>query len=168
MQSIEPPDLHHVRAASGWLELDCPADALQELEQLSPEARGHPEVLELRWLIHAARKDWAAALAVARELVEIAPDRCSGWLHRAYALRRAPGGGLQQAWEALQPAFERFPKETLIPYNLACYACQLGQLDDSRRWLQRAFEAGEKDAVIRLALQDEDLRPLWEEIRGMS
>jgi Flp pilus assembly protein TadD len=168
MQPILPPDLHHVRAATGWLELGCTMDALQELEHLSPEMRSHPDVLELRWLIHAQCKDWSAALQVARELVEAAPDRCSGWLHRAYAMRRVPDGGLQQAWDALHPAFERFPKETLIPYNLACYACQLGQLEDARHWFTAALRTGRKAALRDLALKDDDLRPLWDEIRAMA
>lgn len=168
MERIEPPDSHRVRAAVGWLELGCPADALQELDGLSEDNTEHPDVLELRWQIHAAGKDWPAAVGAATRLMARAPERASGWLHHAYALRRAPNGGLERARDALRPAFEQFPREPLIPYNLACYACQLGKLNEARHWFRCAVKAGRKATITRLALKDEDLRPLWDEIRAMD
>jgi Tfp pilus assembly protein PilF len=88
-------------------------------------------------------------------------------LHRAYALRRAPGGGLPQAWDALLPAAGKFPEEPVAAYNLSCYACQMQQLDRARHWLQRAIKTGGKDAIKKMALADDDLKPLWEEIREL-
>jgi hypothetical protein len=55
----------------------------------------------------------------------------------------------------------------VIPYNLACYACQMGQLATSRKWLQRALRSDKNDAIRKMAIQDEDLKPLRDEIRGM-
>ena len=101
----------------------------------------HPDVLELRWSISAEEKRWEEGLQVAQTLLRRAPKRSSGWLHQAYALRRVPDGGVQKAWEALLPAFDKFPKELLIPFNLSCYACQMRQLDTARDWLQRAVES---------------------------
>jgi tetratricopeptide (TPR) repeat protein len=167
MHPIEPPDSHRLRAASGWLELGCAPEALTELKMLSPGNLNHPDVLELRWLIQADLKDWNAALETAVQLVEIAPRRPAGWLHRAYALRRVPRGSLQLAWDCLLPAYTKFPKEPVISYNLSCYACQMGQLDTSRKWLRRALRAGRDDAIKQMALRDEDLRALWPEIPGM-
>jgi predicted Zn-dependent protease len=166
MRELQPPDSHVLQATVGWLELGAPHEALSELQSLSEENRGHPDVLEVQWLIQAAQKDWSAAVSTANQLVQNAPERPAGWLHRAYAVRRAEGGGLQQAWDLLLPAARKFPKECVIPYNLACYACQLGQLADSRRWFEMAQRAGEPDTLKRMALEDEDLRPLWDEIRG--
>jgi Flp pilus assembly protein TadD len=123
-------------------------------------------VLEVRWLVHAQEKNWEEGLAVAGKLVELAPQRSSGWLHRAYALRRAQGGGLQAAWNALLPAVEKFPEEPTIPYNLACYACQLARLDQARQWLQRAVKIAGKEKITFMALNDDDLAPLWEEIKS--
>ena len=62
----------------------------------------------------AGRKDCKSRRALLRR----APSARSGWLHQAYALRRVPDGGVQKAWEALLPAFEKFPKEPTIPFNL--------------------------------------------------
>jgi tetratricopeptide (TPR) repeat protein len=167
MQPLEPPDAHRLLAACGWLELGCPDDALSELEMLSRENRTHPDVLEMQWLIQAEQKHWIAALSTATQLVEIAPERPAGWLHRAYAMRRVPEGGLQQAWDLLLRAAEKFPKEGVIPYNLSCYACQLKRLDEARKWLKLALGAGKPETMKSMALKDEDLRPLWDELRTM-
>ncbi len=154
-------------AALGWLDLENAAEALAELEQISPALQQRPEVLEVRWLIQADRQDWPAALQVARALLEQAPKRASTWLHLAYALRRAPEGGLAAAQEALRPAAERFPKEPVIPFNLACYACQRGQPDEALDWLRRAMRVGGKEAIRAMALKDRDLEPLWTRIGAL-
>ena len=165
MQKIEPPDIHYLNAAIGWLELGRRDDALVELQNISAENQRHPDVLEARWAIYAQEDDWDDALDAARKLVKIAPQRVSGWLHQAYALRRAAHGVLEKAWDALLPAAEKFPKEPNVHFNLACYACQMGQLDEARAWLKRALKAGDKETIKLKALVDEDLAPLWPEIR---
>jgi len=165
MQRLEPPESHFVNAALGWLELGLPHEAAAELDQLPDTRQRHPDVLEVRWAITAAQQEWERAVTVATALVEAAPGRPTGWLHRAYALRRVSPEGLRQAWNALLPAAERFPKEALIPYNLSCYACQLDRLGDARLWLRRALEVGNREHVKQMALQDGDLRALWGEIK---
>ncbi len=165
MQGLEPPDIHRLNAALGWLGLGCVAEAGAELETISAEQQNHPAVLETRWALYAREQRWDAALTVAELELIAAPNESSGWLHRAYALRRVSQGGLFQAWTALLPAAEKFPDEPVIPYNLSCYACQLHQLDQARIWLQRAVKAGELEAIRKMALADDDLQPLWEEIK---
>ena len=164
MHKLEPPDTHCFLAAVGWLELGNLAEARAELTQVSAAQQEHPDVLELRWSIAAAEKRWEEALQVAQTLLRRAPKRSSGWLHQAYALRRVPNGSIQKAWEALLPAFDKFPKEPTIPFNLSCYACQLRQLEVARDWLKRAMAVGGKEKIRRMALRDPDLEPLWEEI----
>lgn len=167
METIEPPDSHHLSAALGWMELGNATEAKSELAKVSPDLARHPAVLEVTWAIHAAEQNWSEALAAAQLLVDSAADHASGWLHRAYAIRRTPGGGLQAAWDALLPAAERFPKEATIPYNLACYACQLQQLDEARKWLQRAVAVGQKTKIKAMAAADPDLAPLWAEVKTL-
>ena len=167
MQPLETPDCHHLRAAEGWLELGSPTEAAAELSLIAPKHQRHPDVLEMRWALLARARQWDTALEAARELVLAAPDHASGLLYQAYALRRAAGGGLAQAREALQPASEKFPKEPIIPFNLACYACQLGQLDEARKWMKRAMKVGGRERIKLMAMADEDLKPLWPEIAGI-
>lgn len=152
-------------SALGWLLLGNLREAEAEYAQVSAPARRHPDALEVEWSIHAHARRWEAALAAATTLVEVAPHRASGWLHRAYALRRVPNGGLTAAWEALLPAAERFPAEPIVLFNLACYACQLGRLEEARRWLHQALGVADARTIRQMALQDEDLKPLWPEIR---
>ena len=167
MQQLEPPDTHYFLATIGWLELGNAAEARAELAQISPERQEHPDVLEARWLIAEKEKKWAEGLQAARALLRLAPKRSSGWLHQAYALRRVPDGGVQKAWDALLPAFDKFPKELTIPFNLSCYACQMGRLVAARDWLKRAVAIGGKEKVSAMALNDADLEPLWDEIRQL-
>ena len=167
MQKLEPPDTHHFSAAIGWLELGNAAEARAELAQISSGRQEHPDVLEVRWSVAAAEKRWEEGLRVAQVLLRCAPKRSSGWLHQAYALRRVPGGSVQKAWEALLPAFDKFPKELMIAFNLSCYACQMGQLDAARDWLKRAVAIGGKEKVVGMALQDSDLEPLGDDIRQL-
>jgi Flp pilus assembly protein TadD len=167
VQPLEPPDTHHFSSAQGWLELGNALEAKAELAHISSQQRKHPDVLELRWTIAAKEGDWQLALDVARTLVRVAPERPTGWLHQSYALRRAPGGGLKEAWTALLPTLEMFPAEPVIPYNLSCYACQMHDLDNARVWLKRAAAVGDKEYIRQLAMQDPDLEQLWPEIQEL-
>ena len=164
MLLIEPPDLFHLEAANGWMGLKCFADARLELEKVSAANQHHPATLETRWVLCAHEKNWNDALAIAELEMKFAPTDAAGWLHRAYALRRAEAGGLSPAWDALLPAADKFPQEPVIAYNLSCYACQLQQLDSARDWLRRAMAVGEKAGIKKMALADDDLKPLWPEI----
>jgi tetratricopeptide (TPR) repeat protein len=163
---LESPDTHYLLHAIGWIELGNLVEAKAELNRLSPAVGNHPDVLEVRWLICAEERQWDEGLEVAQELLKAAPERSSGWLHQAYALRRVAEGGLQKAWDALLPAFEKFPRAEIIAYNLSCYACQMNQLDSARLWLKRAISIGEKERIKHRALEDSDLEPLWGEIKG--
>jgi len=52
-------------------------------------------------------------------------------------------------------------------YNLACYACQLGRLEEAVLCLKQVLaQAGKKD-MRQLALEDPDLKLLWEQIREL-
>src|ERR1041385_710313 len=167
MNQLEPPELFFVSAAYGWLGLGNVAEAKAELANIGASYRTHPDVLELRWDICVQEQHWIEGLQIARELLLYAPDRSSGWLHQAYALRRIPEGSVRKAWTALLPAFDKFPKESIIPYNLSCYACQLQLLDAARVWLKRAAVLGGKDRIKQLALNAPDLEPLWPEIKHL-
>jgi hypothetical protein len=158
-------DIHCLKAAVGWLELGNAAEALQELDAISSGMQEHPNVLEARWLALARLQRWEAAARIGRALIAVAPDRAAGWLHHAYALRRAPNGGLLAAFNALVPVADKFPKEATIPYNLACYTCQMQRdATETLGWLRRAIDAGDRKEILEMALRDPDLEPLRHEI----
>lgn len=164
VDKLSHPDKLHLDAADGWLLLDRPDYALEEFDRLSESCRQDAKVLERKWQTLAMTKDWTAACETAQRLIELHPDRSFGWIHRAYALRRMPGGGLEQAWDALLPVAPKFPKEFLIPYNLACYAACMGRLEAAWDWLQCAGRIAGWRQVRRMALADEDLVALHEQV----
>jgi Flp pilus assembly protein TadD len=164
MTSLPPPHHHTLNAAFGWLELGLPAEAQAELSRLPEEMRTLPEALHAQFAIHARNAAWDAAFLVGETHVRLHPADAAAWIHRAYAARRKPGGTLAEAFAALQPALERFPDESIIPYNLACYCAQQGQATEAWTWLERAARVGEPEIIRRMALADDDLRPLWPRI----
>jgi predicted Zn-dependent protease len=166
-EKLEPPDSHYLSAATGWLELGNPTEALADLDHISADCQNKPVVLQLRWIIFAKQENWPGALEVARALVEIAPQLLDGWIHQAYALRRAPGQGLAKAWEALLPVADQFPQEPIVAFNLACYAAQLGNNSDAWIWLKKAAKSGGAEPIRKMALADPDLEPLWNQLDAL-
>lgn len=164
MNALEPPDLHHLRSASGWLLLGSESEAAEDLKRIDPRLHSHPDVLEVRWQIHAMAQNWDACLNIASKIVEADPNRPSGWIGRAYSLRQIPACGLQAAFDSLLPVAEKFPAEPMIPFGLACYACQMGDLVEGRFWLRKAFSAaktsGREERLRTMALDQPELEPL--------
>jgi hypothetical protein len=162
---LQPPDSFHLLAAQGWLELGSHLEANEELEKIAPELRAHPDVLKMRWAVYAAAKNWVACADIGQALVKLEPGESFGWVNRSYALRRASEGGLQAAYDALRPAVDHLEDVEQVTFNLACYACQLGRIDEGREWLIKSFEAakrsGRLDQVRLNAFDEPDLEPLW-------
>ena len=165
MPTLQPPDTHHLSAAEGWLELGNHTEALTELNLVSQVEQGRVEVLGLRWSISAHLNLWEQCVTIATSIVELAPKHVFGWIHRSYALHELKR--TSEARDLLLPALKRFPKNETIPYNLACYECQLGDVDAARDWLRRAMKLRKPSELKAQALDDPDLKPLWNEIESM-
>ena len=163
-RALQPPDSFYFDAAVGWVELGNPREALNELAHILPEHARDPQVLELQWQIYARLENWDHSLPVAQTFCHVAPTLEQGWLHQAVSLYRLKR--TEEAWNLLLPMAERFPRSWVIPYDLACYACQLNRLDEGRVWLQKAFLLGDPREVKILALSDPDLQVLWPEIES--
>jgi tetratricopeptide (TPR) repeat protein len=158
---MEPLDLNdgrHLEAAHGWFELGNCLQATEELNQISPQMRGHPDVLVVRVAVFEAAKRWEYAAEVARAITEFAPESPFGWIHCALALHELKR--TREARDLLLPVVDKFPDQYIIRYNLACYAAQLGDLKAARAWLEKAFELNHSKDVRRTALEDPDLEPL--------
>ena len=160
MKPLEPPATHFLNAAQGWLLFGDPVEAAAELDRLDPVARAHPDVLEVRYEIHALRQEWACCFEISQQVLQHAPELAFGWIQGAYAVRRMPGGGLAAAFEALVPAATLCPREPVVFFNLACYASQLGKLDDAWQWLRQAVKLSSRAKIIAMARSDDDLAPL--------
>jgi len=163
MSDLPFPDAHHVRAAAGWMELGDPDSAAEELRHIRPEFEHSPEVLAVQWHLQSHRKDWEAALRTATELVRIAPKDVDGWIHRSFALHEL--GRTREASDRLLEAEPLFPEHPILRYNLACYACRVGDLDTARGWVVEVRRLTSAEFLRDIALDDPDLVPLHEEIR---
>jgi len=162
LTQLQHPDPMHLEAAAGWIQLGDYDSANDELEKIRAEWRAHPDVLDLRWLIYSHHEQWDACLDIASAIVKMASDRVWGWVHKAYSLRRATGGGIEKAKPVLLEAAKLFPDDYMIQYNLACYCAQLGQLDAAQEYLDKSYELGDAKQIKLMALDDDDLKPLWE------
>ncbi len=79
------------------------------------------------------------------------------------ATRRA--NDLNAARDILVASLSKFPSDAIIYYNLACYDCQLGQIASAKQYLKQAFRIDPN--WISQALEDEDLKPLWDSLQAM-
>jgi len=71
----------------------------------------------------------------------------------------------QEAQNVLLPVVEKFRDEFIIRYNLACYACQLGDGEGAWRWLEKSMALTDPNEVKQMALGDPDLEPLRKRIK---
>lgn len=135
-------------------------DANEELERIDPFNRAVPEVLAVRIAIYHGLQKWELMRGIAKRLADFQPDDVQWTISLAYATRRAQS--IEAAKEILLNAESRFPKEAIIFYNLAYYECQLGEIENTKDYLKKAFEI---DSTWRLqALDDEDLKPVWDSL----
>ena len=154
----------HVLACSGYIELGMFDDAALVLEEIAPEDKNREEVLGARVVLYMAAKKWDMAAAVASHLVKVEPENDTSWINLAYSVRRSEG--VEQAEAILLRAQAIHPKVAMIAFNLACYASVTGRMVEAKERLRHAIEL-DKD-VRELALDDEDLRPLWDWISGLQ
>src|SRR5262245_23684325 len=90
----------------GWLELGNHLEANEELEKITASLRAHPDVIELRWQIHAEARKWEACCDIANALISAAPERAEGWIHYSYALHEMKR--TKAAFETLFAVSHRF------------------------------------------------------------
>jgi predicted Zn-dependent protease len=166
VQNLGHPEKFHIIAATGWLELGDWKEAGVELDQLPQELNKHPDVLQVRWAICSEAKDWDGAVAAAQSFSEAMPDDSFGYVHQAFALHELKR--TQEAWDMLHAVADKFSKEYLVFYNLACYACQLGQRDEAIKMVTRAITLGGKKKVREMALHDRDLESLRDDIKEIG
>ena len=111
-----------------------------------------------------AAKKWNMAAAVASHLVKVDPGTAGWWISLAYAVRRTES--VEKAEAILLRAQAIHPKVAMIAFNLACYASVIGRMEEAKKRLRDAI-ALDKD-IRRLAIDDEDLKPLWDWIRSLE
>ncbi|MEA3210753.1 MAG: hypothetical protein QOE70_3810 [Chthoniobacter sp.] len=157
MDTLRDDIEQRIRAAEGYMDLGMFLDANEELEQIDADSRHLPEVLATRIRVYSALEKWELMLTMARRLALEQPDNPEWRVLWAYAARY--GDSMEAARLILVNAVEDQPDAAILHFNLAGYECQLGNLEEAKARLHRAFELDEKYRL--LALEDEDLEPVW-------
>jgi Flp pilus assembly protein TadD len=148
----------HLAYAHGYLALELPAEARAELTHLPVEAFATAPVLAVRLEIAMAESAWAEVIALAPDLVQHDSTQERPWTAWAYALRELQR--IPEAQETLLTAARLISHPTvLVDYNLACYACLLGELAEARRLLAAVCARDKSWRAI--ARDDPDLAALY-------
>ena len=160
MSSLPSPELlpilKRLNAAVGYLNLGMPQDAWNELEDIDAKDRPRSEVLKVRVEVCRALESWEMMAEVSNHLRKIEPDEVGHSLNQAYANRRFKSEA--EAAEILSMALLRYYDDALVRYNLACYWCVMGRVEEATEMLGTACTRDE--SLRELAEADEDLEGL--------
>jgi predicted Zn-dependent protease len=140
VRAIDYPDLHFLKAASGWMALGNLTEARGEIRGVSLLGRMHPEVFVTHWTICARAGRWVEAHELALTYTKVMPKQPTGWIclsYSLYARRRR-----LEAWLILVPRAAVFPEVSAIPYMLARYAAEMGHHRESAKWLAKSAALG--------------------------
>lgn len=155
--TLDSADAHRLQAAIGYWELGLADDALHELDEIPVHAQQHAEILQLRQAILMEHGHWSEALRMAETLCQLHPEETDHWIKIGFCLHELKR--TREAKERLLAGPPTLRECAIFYYNLACYECQLGQIQAAWLLLERAVQL---DATFQqIAKTDSDLAPLW-------
>jgi hypothetical protein len=131
-----------------------------ELDKIDPFNRAAPEVLALRIAIYRGLEKWELMQEIAKRLAEFParPHSVDNLARICDSASRFDSGSEGSSAEGRAEV----SKEAAIKYNLACYFCQTGDIQNAKNYLKKAFEIDLNWRVA--ALDDIDLQPIWDSI----
>ena len=142
-----------LQAATGWIELGLPNEALVELQTVPQTDRGLREVLEVTLAAQMGCQQWNFASETARLLCVKARRKPEFYLRAAQCLHETGDTLAARNW------LMRGPRELIempiFHYEIARYHWNLGDGDRARNHLQRAIAMDE--AYEERARDDRDL-----------
>lgn len=139
-------------AAHGYLELELPLQALDELRGVRDPGEYVYEFHRLRAEVHRALADWNAALADFRVCYDLQPKQLDVLLGLAWCYKRIDR--LSQAIAVMHEAYESHAQTALVLYNLSCYYALDRQKHQALSWLGRALRMDR--AYLRLVPTETD------------
>lgn len=153
------PFIRQLREAHGYIELGLLDEAAGALEEIAPEKKTSVEVMATRVLLYRKAENWPLLEVVARHLVKARPCEVAWWVDWAFATRRATS--IEAAEGILIRAVESHPQEAILHFNLGCYACQTGRIEEAKMRVAQAVRLDR--AFQKAALDDPDLELMWED-----
>ncbi len=152
----EGTDALRLESALGFWELGMAQSALDELAELSATAQYHPEVMHIRLTVLMDEHRWLEALSEAETLCRLQPAESDGWIKVAFCLHELKR--TREAKERLLSGPPALRETAIFYYNLSCYECLLGHLQEAWLLLERAIQID--PSFKKLAESDADLEAL--------
>jgi lipopolysaccharide biosynthesis regulator YciM len=149
-----------LQKCDGYLDLGMLQRAQAEFQNIPAVYHQSREAREILLRMAMEDKNWNKAVQQAQDLIQLFPDDPSYHVQLAYSIRRKDS--IAAARSVLLEASRRFKKVAVIPYNLACYECQLGHREQALQYLKRAVKLNA--SFIQMALDDADLEPIWADL----
>jgi hypothetical protein len=134
--------------------------AAMVLEEIAPEDKNRNEMLGARVNLYMAAEKWDMAAAMPATLLSLNETCGSIWPIRF------EGSRLYKKRKPFCCGQAIHPKVAMIAFSLACYASVTGRMEEAKVRLRHAITL-DKD-IRGLAIDDEDLRPLWDWIAGLK
>jgi len=113
--------------------------------------------MALRAAILSEAKQWRQLADLSKEMLTRDRSEPAWWIHYAYAIRRVES--MEAAEKVLLEAASEHPGNATIQFNLGCYACRKGDLEQALSRIRIAIKCN--PAFRDVARSDPDL----EEIR---
>ena len=105
--NLDQNDTRQLEAARGWLGLGDWKSASDELDQITPKMRAHPDVLQMRVEIYCAARRFDLASSVSDGFANVVPCGAQFWYNRAVALCQV--GRTREARTAIAICFDLEP-----------------------------------------------------------
>ena len=129
----------HLEYAKGYIGLGLIKEAAEEIEAIEAEESQSMEVQRVRVDLFMEARQWNQVVDLAGQIAENVAEDEQVWISWAYALRE-----LQRVKEAeavlLKAEKVHGHKSAIVHYNLACYSCLLGYLEEANKRLKRALK----------------------------
>jgi tetratricopeptide (TPR) repeat protein len=154
----------HLKRAGGYFELEMFEHADRELRALPDDETWIKKKKVFQLAIRQESLDWVNMRILARELRHDFPSEEDWWISDAYATRRCET--IEEARGVLLDGLAVHNESAIIRYNLACYACVLGNTEESMDFLKEAVRRDEK--YKKMAFEDEDLKKVRKVLQKMG
>ncbi len=145
-----------VSYAQGYIELGMIHSALVVVDEFTLDEQKNPLVLSIKADVYIHLKRYAEAFDYTETLCKVYPELPESFIQHAYVLHELKR--TQEAREILKKGPKGLKAKPVFYYNMACYECTLGNIDEARRLLREAIK---RDRTFeKLASEDSDLELL--------
>lgn len=159
---LPSPECYLLEEARGYISLGDYEGANRTLNFLPHHLCFQPAVLEVRRVIFERSGQHHEALACAQAISSLMPGHPRAWRWQAASLARLKRD--EDCLRVIFKALQTWPLDATMAMVIVRSQCRLERLPEARRWFKRALALSkDPERLTSQALQDADLKKLWEE-----